>query len=78
MFLVCTVCGDWDPLGPAEHCTPSIPPSISPRHGMFFLLFLNPVSHRLLIIPSPVVVRVSRVGLTFPQMDHKPRKEGVL
>lgn len=53
-------------------------PAYRPVHGMFFLLFLNPISHQLLIIPSPVVVRVSRVGLTFPQMDHKPRKEGVL
>lgn len=58
------VCGDWDPLGPAteEHYRPAY----RPAHGMFFLLFLYPISHQLLIMPSPVVIRVSRVSLTFP------------
>lgn len=35
-------------------------PAHGPAHGMFFLLFLNLVSHRLLTIPSPVVIKVSR------------------
>ena len=46
-----------------------------PAHGMFFLLFLNPVSHWLLIIPSPVVIRVSRESVSSsPRRTISPGK----